>query len=101
MIVPTFNEKDNIAPMVASLELDNGTLVDVRHGDVLANGMKVVAIQTNGVVVEKGRRRIRLTSAATVPAPFNPGDPGSGLSLPTQMPMPMQAPAQLARGLEK
>jgi type IV pilus biogenesis protein PilP len=71
----------------ATLELDNGSEVDVRSGDVLANGMKIVAIQPNAVLVETaGKKRIRLNSAASAPAPFNPAFPSAGISLPPLFP---------------
>jgi type IV pilus biogenesis protein PilP len=71
----------------ATLELENGNLIDVRAGDRLANGMKVISVEQNAVMVEtSGKRRVRLTSAANTPAPFNPSYPGSGVSLPMVFP---------------
>jgi type IV pilus biogenesis protein PilP len=71
----------------ATLELENGNLIDVRAGDRLANGMKVISVEQNAVMVEtSGKRRVRLTSAANTPPPFNPSYPGSGVSLPMVFP---------------
>jgi type IV pilus biogenesis protein PilP len=70
--------------MFATLQLGDGNLVDVQTGDTLANGMRVVKISANEVVVmTKGRRQIHLASSY-VPrqAAFNPNVPGPGLALP-------------------
>lgn len=55
--------------LYATLQLDNGSTIDATIGDVLPNGMKVVAINLNEVIVEnRHRRRVRLyTGAATTP----------------------------------
>ena len=77
------------AKMYATLEMDNGNLIDVQAGDLLANGMKVVAIAPGSVTVETAkRRRLRLSSAISLPAAFNPGYLGPGLNLP-----PLRVPA--------
>ncbi len=71
----------------ATLELANGNQIDVRAGDVIGNGMKVLSIQPNAVMVETAnKKRIRLSSADSGPAPFNPSFPTTGVSLPSLFP---------------
>lgn len=68
--------------MYATLQLSDGSVVDVQQGDVLPNGMKIVAISAREVVALSKNRRIRLGSYAQQNNGFNPGFPGAGLSLP-------------------
>jgi type IV pilus biogenesis protein PilP len=71
------------ANQYATLELDNGSMADVRVGDTLSNGMRVVAVQGGGVTVQTAaKQRIRLKAAVNTPAPFDPSLPSSGVSLP-------------------
>lgn len=73
--------------MYATLQLDNGNIVDVQAGDVLSNGMKVVSIKPNEVIAEtEKKRRIRLATISHTPATFNPNFPGPGLALPPLLP---------------
>jgi type IV pilus biogenesis protein PilP len=73
--------------MFATLQMSNGAQVDAQVGDVLSNGMRVVAIHQNEVVVEAGkRRRVRLSSYAGVTS-FNPNYPNAGVSLPPPLPL--------------
>jgi type IV pilus biogenesis protein PilP len=69
--------------MYATLQMSDGNLVDVQTGDTLANGMRVVKISANEVVMAKGRHQIHLASTY-VPrqAAFNPNVPAPGLALP-------------------
>lgn len=75
--------------MVATLELDNGTTVDVQKGDQLPNGMRIVSIQPRSVTLDTGRGRVQLTQARRVPATFNAAFPAPGPLLP---PLPQAAP---------
>lgn len=51
--------------LYATLRLHNGSTLDVSNGDVLPNGMKVVSIRSNEVIVETSKnRRIRLGTSA-------------------------------------
>lgn len=69
--------------MYATLQLSDGSVVDVQQGDVLSSGMKIVAISAREVVaLSKDSRRVRLGSYAQQNNGFNPGFPGAGLSLP-------------------
>ncbi|HEX7982910.1 MAG TPA: type IV pilus biogenesis protein PilP [Duganella sp.] len=69
--------------MYATLQLSDGSVVDVQQGDVLASGMKIVAISAREVVaLSKDSRRVRLGAYAQQNNGFNPGFPGAGLSLP-------------------
>lgn len=53
----------------AMLQMSTGDLIEVQAGDTLPNGMKVVSIRSNEVIVAAGKkRRVRL---ATIPS--NPG----------------------------
>lgn len=71
----------------ATLQLDNGSMIDVKTGDVLPNGMKVVSIGPNDVVVQNAKkRRVRLATAAQSAAAFNPNFPGPGVGLPAMTP---------------
>lgn len=71
----------------ATLELSNGSLADVRVGDVLGNGMKVLTVQAGAVTVQTAnKKRVRLMAAATTPAPFDPNLPSPGVSLPRTFP---------------
>lgn len=69
--------------MYATLQLSDGSVVDVQQGDVLSSGMKIVAISAREVVaLSKDNRRIRLGAYAQQHTGFNPAFPGAGLSLP-------------------
>jgi type IV pilus biogenesis protein PilP len=63
----------------ATLQLDDGAIVDVQAGDMLPHGMRVVSIAPGNVIVRKGKRRVRLAQAAAqapvVPVPPPPGLP--------------------------
>ena len=53
----------------ATLQLENGSLAEVKVGDALPNGMQVASIAPGGVVVRTAsNRRVRLQPAAEVPA---------------------------------
>jgi type IV pilus biogenesis protein PilP len=72
----------------ATLELGNGSMVDVKAGDRLPNGMKVVSVRPNEVVVESGKNRlIRLASGLSAATPSNPAYQGGALGLPPLPPM--------------
>ncbi|SFL98480.1 type IV pilus biogenesis protein PilP [Rugamonas rubra] len=74
--------------LYATLELNNGTQVDAQVGEVLSNGMKVVSIRSNEVIVQTGKkRRVRLAANARPPATFNPNFPSAGVPLPPPLPM--------------
>ncbi|WP_136416902.1 type IV pilus biogenesis protein PilP [Herbaspirillum sp. ST 5-3] len=85
----------------ATLQLDNGTLVDVKVGDELPNGMKIVSIGLNDVVVKTSKkRRIHLATAAQTATVFNPNLPRPGIGLPSLTPIAPQAanlPTQTAQ----
>jgi type IV pilus biogenesis protein PilP len=49
----------------ATLQLNNGSMIEARAGDVLPNGMKVVSVRPNEVVVlSRNKRRIRLAGTS-------------------------------------
>lgn len=75
--------------MFATLQLDNGNIVDVQVKDVLSNGMKIVSIRPNEVIVETTKKkRVRLASMSHAATAFNPSFPSAGLGLPAPLPMP-------------
>jgi type IV pilus biogenesis protein PilP len=82
--------------MYATLQLNNGNLVDAKVGDVLSNGMKVISIKPNEVIVAgRNKRHVRLGSGSHAPVEFNPNYPSPGLSLPA--PLPPAAPKGIVR----
>lgn len=84
--------------MYATLQLNNGNIVEVQPGDMLSNGMRVVSIRPNEVIAEDTKKqRIRLAGASQVPGAFNPSFPSPSVGLPPPLPMPMSR-AQMARG---
>jgi type IV pilus biogenesis protein PilP len=75
--------------MLATLALENGSLLDVHVGDALPNGMKVVSIRQSEVVVQtRSKKRVRLafeaTPAATPAYPAPPGGRWPALPLPSK-----------------
>lgn len=73
--------------MFATLQMDNGNTVDVRAGDMLSNGMKVVSIRANEVIIETAKKkRVRLAAASHTPATFDASYPSAGLRLPPLAP---------------
>jgi type IV pilus biogenesis protein PilP len=87
--------------LFATLEMDNGMLVDVQQGDRLPNGMRVLAISTRSVTVNAGGRRLQLTQSRRAPGSgaFNAAFPPAGVLLP---PLPPAAPGvALGRSAEK
>ncbi|MFZ2999111.1 MAG: type IV pilus biogenesis protein PilP [Undibacterium umbellatum] len=76
--------------MVASLQTDNGHVVDVRVGDVLANGMRVHSIQANEVIVEntkKQRLRLAIAGSSSIAMQTEPAYQAAGLRLPPPPPL--------------
>lgn len=66
----------------ATLQMSDGNVIDVRTGDVLPNGMRVVAIAPSSVIVQKGKTRVRLARYAPRQTAFNPNVPAPGIVLP-------------------
>ena len=65
--------------MYATLQMSDGSIMDVQQGDTLPGGMKIVAIGPREVVAQAGARKVRLASYAPVNNGFNPAFPGPGL----------------------
>ena len=81
-------------PLYATLQLDNGEMVDVKGGDVLANGLKVVLVTREAVTVQRKRGNpYRLASAM---AAARQAPPALALPLPAGLP-PMLPPPGSAR----
>jgi type IV pilus biogenesis protein PilP len=56
--------------LYSTLQLENGSTIEVRAGDILPNGLKILSITHNAVIVQgKGRKRFRLASGAPVLRP--------------------------------
>jgi type IV pilus biogenesis protein PilP len=73
--------------MFATLQLDNGNTVDVQAGDVLSNGMKVMSVRQNEVIIETvKKKRMRLAAVSHAPATFDASFPSAGLRLPPLAP---------------
>jgi|GEM_PF-947509 len=69
--------------MYATLQLSDGSVVDVQQGDTLSTGLKIIQINPREVIAQsKGNQRIRLATYAQLNGGFNPNFPGAGLSLP-------------------
>ncbi|MCP1572615.1 pilus assembly protein PilP [Herbaspirillum rubrisubalbicans] len=67
----------------ATLQLSDGSVVDVQQGDTLSNGMKVVSVTPREVVVmSKSNQRIRLGTYVQQNVGFNSGFTGTALGLP-------------------
>lgn len=77
--------------LYAALQMGDGSLVDVQVGETLSNGMKVVSIRPNEVIVENAmKRRTRLSAAAPQQPLFNPGS--AGMAIPPIPLLPVPAP---------
>ena len=77
------------ASRIATIQLENGSAVEVREGDVLPNGMKIISIRQNEVVVQTHKKkRVRLAFAPQASASMIAGYPGQGMGLPVP-PMPL------------
>ncbi|HYD63745.1 MAG TPA: type IV pilus biogenesis protein PilP [Noviherbaspirillum sp.] len=69
-----------------SLQLNNGSTIDATVGDVLPNGMKVVAIRANEVIVQTPKRKnFRLGTGSL--SSYNPAYPNGSAALPPLPPM--------------
>ena len=76
----------------ATLQLENGSTLDVKAGDVMPNGMVVISIRGNEVIVAADKRRIRLatggagSSVAASPVAVSSGNARQPFSLPPTLP---------------
>lgn len=70
--------------MYATLQMNDGGIVDVQIGDILANGMKIISIRSSEVIAQsKSNQHIRLASYAQPASGFNANYPGVSLPFPT------------------
>lgn len=86
--------------LFATLQLNDGSIVDVQAGQVLSNGMKVISIRLGEVIVETGKkRRVRLASAAPAQPPVATVHNASysAPNLPALPPLPPAAPRGFAK----
>ncbi len=67
--------------MYATLQMSDGSTIDVQQGDTLPGGMKIVSIGPREVVAQSGSRRMRLASYAPSLSGFNPNFPGPGIGM--------------------
>ncbi|WP_344763227.1 type IV pilus biogenesis protein PilP [Actimicrobium antarcticum] len=86
---PTVQSIEGVGNVVhATLQFENGSSIDVKVGDTLPNGMRVLSVNTNEVIVSADKRNsVRLLpgTAAVVAA-------ASG-GVPTNMALPAMGPA--------
>jgi type IV pilus biogenesis protein PilP len=76
--------------LYATLQLANGSFVDVQVGDVLPNGMKVVSIRPNEVIAATGnKQRVRLSTASAAPEFLTPLNSNPVAALPMLPPPPL------------
>ena len=69
--------------LYATLELSDGSMLDVQNGSVLPNGMRVVAVEPNAVLAQApGKKRVRLAGFSPATVEFNPNYPSPRLALP-------------------
>ena len=69
--------------LYATLELSDGSMLDVQNGSVLPNGMRVVAVEPNAVLAQApGKKRVRLAGFTQATVEFNPNYPSARLALP-------------------
>ncbi len=68
--------------LYATLQMSDGSIIDVQQGDTLPTGMKIVSIGSREVVAQGRHGRIRLASYAPINNGFNPYFPGPGLTMP-------------------
>lgn len=69
--------------LYATLELSDGSMLDVQTGSVLPNGMRILAVESNAVLAQApGKRRVRLAGFTQNSTEFNPNYPSPGLALP-------------------
>lgn len=74
--------------LFATLQLSSGALIEVRAGDVLDNGMKIVSIRPNEVLVRtRNKQVIRLGVLAPGQSMPDTAYSGSGARLPSPPPM--------------
>ncbi|WP_198117387.1 type IV pilus biogenesis protein PilP [Massilia rhizosphaerae] len=67
----------------ATLQLGDGTVIEVQPGDMLPKGMQVVSIAPGNVIVRKGRQRVRLARAQSGPVlPLAAAVPGPPPGMP-------------------
>jgi type IV pilus biogenesis protein PilP len=63
--MPTVAGIDGVGNRIyASLQMENGSVVEARQGDKLPNGMVVRTVTSNEVVVSSGKRRLTLKPAS-------------------------------------
>ena len=83
----------------ATLQLRNGSTLDVSSGDVLPNGMKVVSIRSNEVIVATPQnRRLRLATGAPPATVYPQGTQRSMAQMAPLPAMPPSLPLSLSRG---
>jgi len=69
--------------LYATLEMSDGSMLDVQAGTVLPNGMRILAVEPNAVLAQApGRKRVRLAGFTQNSTEFNPNYPSPGLALP-------------------
>jgi type IV pilus biogenesis protein PilP len=91
--------------LFATLEMPNRGLVEVRRGDTLSDGSRVSAIRPGEVIIESGKRRVKLGVTMAPPpaqqtgeAPYAlPALPQPWSALPAPRPAPSASPSPAAQ----
>ncbi|WP_075257006.1 type IV pilus biogenesis protein PilP [Herbaspirillum camelliae] len=65
--------------MYATLQMSDGSVIDVQQGDTLPGGMKIVSIGQREVLAQSNGRRLRLSGYAPPSSSFNPSFPPPGM----------------------
>ena len=70
--------------LYATLQMSDGSIVDVQQGDTLPGGMKILSIAPREVIAESGRKKIRLAAHASGQGSVNSfvAAPGTGAARP-------------------
>lgn len=79
--------------MYATLQLSDGSMMDVKAGDVLPNGMRVSAVRANEVTVRaRGGKEVRLSRQTAAPGSAQAVYMIGAAPMPPLPPLPQSAP---------
>lgn len=89
---PVIRSVEGIGPVTyATLQMENGSTVEAKTGDILPNGMKVVSVNQNEVIVEtQKKKRVRLSTGTVAAQHYGAAAGGAGAGLP---PLPVMPPS--------
>lgn len=86
---PVIHGTERIGKSVyATLQLSNGSFIDVTVGNMLPNGMRVLSIQPNEVIVQtRKKQRVRLGAGYYPPATYGVGMSNGAAGMPPLPPL--------------